>query len=138
MTFLFFMTSNFKPDTGGIAELGHQLVSALDSAGHDITLIARGPSPEAFDKTVPYRIERSPHRQPGQLADRLIQEKKPDAIFVIVIGSSWLTARRLGRKYGIPVVLYVHGLEVTKKNNIFPLSSAIGRLCSCYVSKSAL
>ncbi len=121
MTFLFFATSNFKPDTGGIAELGHQLVSALDSSGHDITVIARGSSPEDFDKTVPYRIERSPNNQPGKLADRLIQEKKPDAIFVIVIGSSWLTAKRLGRKYGIPVVLYIHGLEVTKKNNIFPV-----------------
>ncbi len=119
MTFLFFATSNFKPDTGGIAELGHQLVLALHKAGNDVTVIAGGSETDSFDRTVPYRIERIMAHQPFKLANMLIEEKRPDALFVMVIGSSWYTAYRLGKKYGIPVLLYVHGLEITKRNNIF-------------------
>ena len=99
MTFLFFATSNFKPDVGGVAELGHQLVSSLCRAGHDITVIARSAEANHSDEEAPYRIERSSSRQPKKIADRLIKEKRPDALFVLIIGSALGTALGLGRKY---------------------------------------
>lgn len=121
MIFLFFATSNFKPEVGGVAELGHQLVSALCRAGHDITVIARSAETNHSDEEAPYRIERSSSRQPKKIADRLIKEKRPDALFVLIIGSAMGTALGLGRKYNIPVILYVHGIEITKRNNTLPI-----------------
>jgi phosphatidylinositol alpha-1,6-mannosyltransferase len=122
MNILIFATSNFKPDTGGIAELGHQLARSLAVEGHRVSVLAAAAAAEmAEDDREPYRILRTAERQPREAAERLIQDEKPDLLFVLVIGSSWLTARRLGRKYDIPVALYVHGLEILKRNNPYPV-----------------
>jgi phosphatidylinositol alpha-1,6-mannosyltransferase len=122
MKFLFFATSNFKPDTGGVAELGHQLARALTQAGHEVTVLA-GEAPEGYREAeeLPYALVRSSQRQPLKTAAGLIKRFKPDALFVLILGSSWLTARVLGFRFKLPVFLYVHGLEISKKNNVYPV-----------------
>jgi phosphatidylinositol alpha-1,6-mannosyltransferase len=121
MRFLFFATSNFKPESGGVAELGHQLAASLIEKGHEVTVIAGKLSPGELDVNYPYRVVRTGHHQPYKLAEALTAEIKPDALFVLIIASSWKTAYKVSKKYGIPLTLYVHGIEITKKNNIYPI-----------------
>jgi phosphatidylinositol alpha-1,6-mannosyltransferase len=121
LNFLFFATSNFKPDAGGVAELGHQLARSLTLAGHRVTVLAGPSQADCAEGAPPYAVVRTPQKQPLKTAAGLLRRVKPDALFVLVIGSSWLTARLLGLRFKLPVFLYVHGLEITKKNNVYPV-----------------
>ena len=123
MNILFFATSNFKPDSGGIAELGHQLATALCKIGNNVTVIAGGEK-DSDDNHQPYSIVRTSKSQPKSLAQDLAKELHLAAVFVLVIGSSWRTAKWISRKFDIPLVLYIHGLEITKRNNSYPVFAA--------------
>lgn len=128
MNILFFATSNFKPDAGGIAELGHQLASALTRQNHFITVLAHQTQQTHIfnDKDQNYKIVRL-----NKISKKYIEKEVSlidyQVIFVLAMGSSVIQALELGKSYKIPVLLYVHGLEITKHRGNF-ISSFIKRI----------
>lgn len=120
MNIFFFAASNFKPDTGGIAELGHRLATSLSEAGHTVFVFAP-PAARAEDAHEPYRILRCTKQELSRKARAVAADHKPDLLFVLVIGSGWRAARSLARRYDAPLALYVHGLEILKQNNSYPV-----------------
>jgi phosphatidylinositol alpha-1,6-mannosyltransferase len=121
MNFLFFATSNFKPETGGVAELGHRLAEALNSRSHGVTVIASCLERRQKEISSSYAIVRTTKKNLVQEAEKIIARQYIDGIFILIIASSWHTAHALGKKYHIPVILYIHGIEIIKKNNVYPL-----------------
>jgi phosphatidylinositol alpha-1,6-mannosyltransferase len=119
MNFLFFATSNFKPELGGVAELGHQLAEALCNQGHKVIVIASILAPFEKEINSSYAIIRTTKKNLIRESKRVIVQQRIDSIFILIISSSWLTAYILGKKYHIPIILYIHGIEIIKKNNIY-------------------
>jgi phosphatidylinositol alpha-1,6-mannosyltransferase len=121
MNFLFFATSNFKPETGGVAELGHQLAESLTSGGHKVTVIASCLASREKEISSSYTIVRASKNNIAKEGKRIIAFQPVDCIFILIIASSWRIAHGLGKKHHIPVLLYIHGIELTKKNNVRPI-----------------
>ncbi|NMC99442.1 MAG: glycosyltransferase family 4 protein [Bacteroidales bacterium] len=115
MNILIVGTSNFKPESGGIAELGHQLTKALHMSGHNITVFANLHKDSTnYDKECEYRILRINPNMCYTYLEKEFSNQKPDLIFILSIGSSIISCLRFGKKHNIPVALYVHGIEITK------------------------
>jgi phosphatidylinositol alpha-1,6-mannosyltransferase len=111
-------TSDFKPAQGGIAELSHQMARFFARAGHAVMVAAaRTADTSAWDQEQDYQIVRV-DRKDRRALDGAIRQFQPDFLLVNVAGSAWDTLRWRAWRLGVPLGLFVHGTDVTKRKSL--------------------
>jgi phosphatidylinositol alpha-1,6-mannosyltransferase len=119
MRFFISATSDFKPAQGGIAELSHQLARFLAKAGHSVMVAATLPRTDSrsWDEEQDYAVVRVAQND-RRAVDGAIRKFQPDFMLVNVAGSAWDTLRWRAWRLGVPLGLFVHGTDVTKRKSL--------------------
>lgn len=120
---------DFKPQSGGIAEFGHQIARGLTDMGEKVVVV--GPDIDGaadFDRQAGYPVVRMnvgdpARRWPWQRLGRHLERRRVFGEVVRrydvrhVLHADWgllsWSASRWGRRIGLPYSVLVHGMEVT-------------------------
>lgn len=126
---ILFVTNNFPPEQGGIAQFGYHICRELSNQGHKVTVIAeRYPDSDRFDRSQKFEI----HRLYGKIRPTSIEticktiyfarKKSCDIVFYGAFGSShWLGGVLLKKLFNLPYVILVHGTELNSYFKRFTL-----------------
>lgn len=126
MKLLVVALDDYKPRSGGIAELTHALAEGMVDQGHQVEVLSRSmEGADVFDRGCPYPVHRTdlprvsvlkPHgtyrafRAVRHHIDRL----DPDAVLCNVIGHRGYLSALAASHRGVPFVLLAHGNELTQ------------------------
>jgi len=117
----FAAVSDFKPRVGGVAELTHNLAVALARRGNEVIVAARPQQGDAaYDGNAPFSVARVPAEGRKAALRDLILESQPDVTVVNVLGGGWGAAKKAARRLGIPLVVLVHGQEISPGGKLLP------------------
>lgn len=120
---------DFKPNTGGIAELTHNLAVSVQSTGiHVVVLSTKKDDSAVFDSSQPYDVIRDDldppykryrrNRYLAWLVRKHIISIQPDAIMCNTYDRISSIVQRVSRSERIPFFVYVHGLDVALKRKL--------------------
>ncbi len=116
---ILFITYNYPPKDGGIAQFNYHLCKEFNRNGHRLRVLTDYfKDCENFDKENPFQTIRLKfHYRPTALnmflnVIRVSRKYKPDVIFFGHFGSThWLAVILIKKFYNVPYVILAHGTE---------------------------
>lgn len=143
------VTGDFPPRfTGGVATWTCAVAQALGAAGEEVAVVARGARTPAWilretasDAGLPFKVRRVrgadwAHRQGGLLARDLVPRLRPGDR---VLATTWPAATGLAaacHERGVPLLVAVHGSDVTRLQAAPPDLAALVALGTRFVAVS--